>query len=52
MPKKIDAELRARAVRLVNEHAGEYAVLLSGMTGRAQPLPHASSDERRCRLVD
>jgi hypothetical protein len=34
MPKKIDAELRARAVRLVNEHAGEYAVLLSGMSGR------------------
>ena len=27
MPKKIDPELRARAVRLVTEHRGEYQTL-------------------------
>lgn len=27
MPKKIDQELKARAVRLVTEHAGEYPSL-------------------------
>ena len=27
MPKKIDEELKARAVRLVNDHQGEYAAL-------------------------
>lgn len=27
MPKKIDGELKARAVRLVNDHQGEYASL-------------------------
>jgi hypothetical protein len=37
MPKKIDPELRARAVRLVSEHRGESTVLLSGMSGRPKP---------------
>ncbi len=27
MPKKIDEELKARAVRLVNDHQGEYSSL-------------------------
>lgn len=27
MPKKIDDELKARAVRLVNHHRGEYSSL-------------------------
>ena len=27
MPKKIDQELKARAVRLVNDHQGEYSSL-------------------------
>lgn len=27
MPKKIDDELKARAVRLVNDHQGEYSSL-------------------------
>ena len=27
MPKKIDEELKARAVRLVNDHLGEYSSL-------------------------
>jgi hypothetical protein len=38
MPKKIDPELTARAVRLVNEHRGEYTVLLSGMSGIRKPV--------------
>ena len=29
MPKKIDDELKARAVRLVNDHQGEYCSLVA-----------------------
>jgi hypothetical protein len=36
MPKRIDAELRARAVRIASEHRAEYTVLLSGRCGRAR----------------
>jgi hypothetical protein len=51
MPWKIDPELRARAVRLVNAHRGESTVLLSGMSGRwtTQPVTTWDVRRRRCR---
>ncbi len=36
MPKKIDEELKARAVRLVNDHQGEYSSLTAAAGGRGQ----------------
>ena len=36
MPKKIDDELKARAVRLVNDHQGEYSSLTAGCGGGGQ----------------
>ncbi|WP_187344378.1 hypothetical protein [Serinicoccus sp. CUA-874] len=38
MPKKIDPELRARAVRLVREHQQEYATVTEAMTAVANQL--------------
>lgn len=34
MPKKIDAEVRARAVRLVKDHQQEYSSVTEAMTVR------------------
>ena len=39
MPKKIDEELKARAVRLVNDHQGEY----SSLTAAAAVWPSSSA---------
>jgi transposase len=38
MPKKIDAELKARAVRLVNDHKGEYSSLTAAAAVVAKQL--------------
>lgn len=38
MPKKIDPELRARAVRLVNEHRGEYPTVTAACLAVARQL--------------
>lgn len=51
MPKKIDPELTARAVRLVNEHRGEYTVLLSGMSGHPQACDDGDDGEEGQRAV-
>ena len=38
MPKKIDEELKARAVRLVNDHQGEYPSLSAAAAVVAKQL--------------
>jgi transposase len=38
MPKKIDDELKARAVRLVNDHQGEYSSLTAAAAVVAKQL--------------
>ncbi len=38
MPKKINPELKARAVRLVTEHAGEYPSLTAASSVVAKQL--------------
>ena len=38
MPKKIDPELRARALRLVSEHLGEYPSLTAASAAVAKQL--------------
>ena len=38
MPKKIDDELKARAVRLVNDHRGEYSSLTAAAAVVAKQL--------------
>ena len=47
MPKKIDPELRARAVRLVREHQQEYASVTEAMTAVANQLGVARESVRR-----
>jgi transposase len=47
MPKKIDQELKARAVRLVNEHAGEYASLTAAAAVVARQLGVGKESVRR-----
>ena len=47
MPKKIDPELRARAVRLVREHQQEYATVTEAMTAVANQLGVARESVRR-----
>ena len=47
MPKKIDPELRARAVRLVREHQQEYATATEAMTAVANQLGVARESVRR-----
>jgi transposase len=47
MPKKIDPELRARAVRLVREHQQEYASVTEAMTAVAKQLGVARESVRR-----
>jgi transposase len=47
MPKKIDAELKARAVRLVSEHRGEYSSLTAAAAVVARQLGVGKESVRR-----
>ena len=47
MPKKIDPELRARAVRLVTEHQQEYPSLTAAATAVARQLGLGKETVRR-----
>lgn len=47
MPKKIDPELRARAVRLGREHAGEYQNVTAASVAVAQQLGVSRESVRR-----
>lgn len=47
MPKKIDAELKARAVRLVMEHRGEYPNLTAASLAVAKQLGVGKESVRR-----
>ena len=47
MPKRIDDELKARAVRLVNDHQGEYSSLTSAAAEVAKQLGVGKESDRR-----
>ena len=47
MPKKIDPELRARALRLVSEHLGEYPSLTAASVAVAKQLGVGKESVRR-----
>ena len=47
MPKKIDPEVKARAVRLVTEHLGEYSSLTAAATAVARQLGVGAESVRR-----
>ncbi len=47
MPKKIDPELKARAVRLVSEHRGEYPNLTAAAAAVAKQLGVGKESVRR-----
>src|SRR5450830_222523 len=47
MPKKIDPELKARAVRLVSEHVGEYPSLTAASGVVAKQLGVGKESVRR-----
>jgi transposase-like protein len=47
MPRKIDPELRARAVRLVGEHRGEYPTETAAVVAVARQLGVARESVRR-----
>ena len=47
MPKKIDPELKARAVRLVREHQQEYPSVTEAMVAVAKQLGVARESVRR-----
>lgn len=47
VPKKIDPNLKARAVRLVNEHRGEYASLTAAAEAVAKQLGVGKESVRR-----
>ena len=47
MPKKIDAEVKARAVRLVNDHLGEYSSLTAAAAVVAKQLGVGKESVRR-----
>src|SRR5665648_124054 len=47
MPKKIDPELKARAVRLVSEHIGEYPSLTAASAAVARQLGVGKESVRR-----
>ena len=47
MPKKIDDELKSRAVRLVNEHQGEYSSLTAAAAVVAKQLGVGKESVRR-----
>ncbi len=47
MPKKIDEELKARAVRLVSDHVGEYPSLTAASAAVAKQLGLGRESVRR-----
>ena len=47
MPKKIDDELKARAVRLVKDHQGEYSSLTAAAAVVAKQLGVGKESVRR-----
>jgi len=47
MPKKIDEELRARAVRLVNDHLGEYPSVTAASAAVAKQVGVGKESVRR-----
>ncbi len=47
MPKKIDPELKARAVRLVREHAGQYQNVTAASVAVAKQLGVSRESVRR-----
>ena len=47
MPKKIDPELKARAVRLVSEHRGEYPTVTAASQAVAKQLGVGKESVRR-----
>ncbi len=47
MPKKIDEELKARAVRLVSDHLGEYPSLTAASAAVARQLGVGKESVRR-----
>ena len=47
MPKKIDDELKARAVRLVSDHRGEYSSLTAAAAAVAKQLGVGKETVRR-----
>src|SRR3954463_3064997 len=47
MPRKIDDELKARAVRLVNDHQGEYSSLTAAAAVVAKQLGIGKESVRR-----
>jgi transposase len=47
MPKKIDQELKARAVRLVSEHVGEYPSFTAASAAVAKQLGVGQESVRR-----
>jgi transposase-like protein len=47
MPKKIDPELKARAVRLVTDHLGEYPSLTAASAAVAKQLGVGKESVRR-----
>jgi len=47
MPKKIDSELKSRAVRLVNEHRGEYPTVTAACAAVARQLGVGKESVRR-----
>lgn len=50
VPKKIDPEVRARAVRLVNEHLGEYPSLTAASEAVAKQVGVSKETVRRWAL--
>ena len=50
MPKKIDDELKARAVRLVQDHRGEYSSLTAAAAVVAKQLGVGKESVRRWAL--
>jgi len=47
MPKKIDSQLKARAVRLATEHRGEYPTLTAASAAVAKQLGVGKESVRR-----
>ena len=47
MPKKIDQELKARVVRLVNDHQGEYPSLIAAAAVVTNQLGFGKESVRR-----
>jgi transposase-like protein len=47
MPKKIDPEIKARAVRLVTDHLGEYPTLTAASAAVAKQLGVGKESVRR-----